>query len=419
MTAFRMLIATLALTLSASAFAQAPAAPAEPPKAPLATVYGTLNVNFQYAEASDATAGSASDISGRTAVSIDSSNIGVRGGLDVEHGLKVVYQCETQASIDGMDVRGLCNRNSRVGLQSNFGTLFYGNWDAPLKAAAYGTKADDPFGNTDVFGYQGIMGSPGFNTRSGAFTGGVQAGFDLRAANSIAYWSPKFSGVSFKVQYSADEARSVDGTVDPMLLGAAVNYDIGGLSVVAAGEYHEDAYGLRTITAANAGRTASKDMAWRLAAGYEVPLPVGALTFMGMLEQLSYKQEDAAAVGNSLEDYSRFAWLLGAKFRMGNHEFRARFAQALGPSCTTAGGADCTSAVTDELAATQYAAGYAYHLAKSTQVYAYYTQIMNNDLAQYTFTVGGAQTATGGNVFASTPAGADPTAVGVGIRYAF
>ena len=199
MTAFRMLIATLALTLSASALAQAPAAPAEPPKAPLATVYGTLNVNFQYAEASDATAGSASDVSGRTAVSIDSSNIGVRGGLDVEHGLKVVYQCETQASLDGMDVRGLCNRNSRVGLSSNFGTLFYGNWDAPFKAAAYGTKADDPFGNTDVFGYQGIMGSPGFNVRSGAFTGGVQAGFDLRAANSVAYWSPKFAGFSFKV----------------------------------------------------------------------------------------------------------------------------------------------------------------------------------------------------------------------------
>ena len=160
-------------------------------------------------------------------------------------------------------------------------------------------------------------------------------------------------------------------------------------------------------------------MAWRLSAGYEVPLPVGALTFMGMLEQLSYTQDDAAAVGNSLEDYSRLAWLVGAKFRMGNHEFRARFAQALGPSCTFADGSDCDSAVTDELGATQYAVGYAYHLAKTTQVYAYYTQIMNKDLAQYTFTVGGAADRRGRQRVRRHAGGADPMAVGVGIRYAF
>jgi predicted porin len=115
------------------------------------------------------------------------------------------------------------------------------------------------------------------------------------------------------------------------------------------------------------------------------------------------------------------AWYLGAKFRTGNHELRARFSQALEPNCTLADGSDCPDAVTDERGAQQYALGYAYHLAKSTQIYAFYTQIMNDDAAQYTFSVGGPQTGSGSTdyLFAATPAGADPLAVGVGMRYAF
>ncbi len=211
----------------------------------------------------------------------------------------------------------------------------------------------------------------------------------------------------------------MDGTVDPMLLGASVNYDLGGLSVVAAGEYHEDAYGLRTITGANAGRTASKDMAWRLAPGTRSPSPSAPSRSWACWSSsptrrttrppsATASRTTAASPGSSAPSS---AWATTSS--------AAASPRPSARAARTADGADCDSAVTDELAATQYAVGYAYHLAKSTQVYAYYTQIMNNDLAQYTFTVGGAQTATGGNVFGATPAGADPTAVGVGIRYAF
>jgi predicted porin len=390
-----------------------PVAPAPKPAAapaPLVTVYGTLNVNLQYTEASDATSGSAADVSPRTAVSIDSSNIGVRGALDIAHGMKAVYQCETQASIDGLDTRAICNRNSRIGLSGTFGTLFLGNWDTPYKALAYGTKADDPFGNTDVFGFQGLFGSPGYGVRSTAFSGAANAGFDQRAANSVAYWSPKFSGLSFKLQYSTNEQRSADGIVDPQLVAAGVNFDLGGLSLGAAAEYHEDAYGLRTITGANASRNASKDMAWKLAAGYELPLGVGALTVMGMVEQLLYEQENA---GDGFSDYDRLAWLVGAKFRTGAHEFRARYSQALDPNADAATGTTLAANAEDELGAQHYALGYAYHATKSTQLFAFFTQILNDDAARYTFGVGGA------TAVLATPAGADPMAFGVGIRQAF
>lgn len=393
-----------------------PVAPAPKPAAapaPLVTLYGTLNVNLQYTEASDATSGSAADISPRTAVSIDSSNIGVRGALDVGAGLKAVYQCETQASIDNVaDTRALCNRNSRIGLSGSFGTLFLGNWDTPYKAATYGTKADDPFGNTDVFGFQGIFGSPGYNVRSQVWLGTQPGAFDLRASNVAAYWTPKFGGLSAKVQYGTNETRSADGIVDPHLVSAVVNYDLGGLSLAATGEYHEDAFGLRTITGANASRNSAKDMAWKLAAGYELPMGGGsALTIMGMVEQLLYEQENA---GDGFSDYDRLAWLVGAKFRTGAHEFRARYAQALDPNIDAATGTTLAANAEDELGAQQFAVGYAYHLAKSTQLFAFYTQILNDDRAQYTFSVGGAPGMGGG-----TPAGADPMAVGLGIRLAF
>lgn len=434
MTSLKKLIAVVAVSLPLVAMAQpapepppaaAPAEPAPPPaakpapapaKPPLAQIYGTLNVNLQYTEASDATAAGA-NVKPREAISIDSSNIGVRGTLDVGQGISATYQCETQASVDGEDLRAICNRNSRVGLSSGFGTLFYGNWDTPYKALAYGTKADDPFGNTDVFGYQGIFGSPGYGVRSTAFNGAAlpatgNAGFDQRAANSVAYWSPKVSGLSARIQYSVDEFRSADGRVDPQLLAAGVNYDAGGLSVAAGAEYHEDMFGIRTINAANAGTNAAKDWAWRVAAGYELPLGVGTVRVMGMVEQLTYQQENAGA---GFKDYSRFAWLAGATFRTGNHEVRARYSQALDPDITAASGTTLAAGAEDDLAAQQYALGYAYHLAKSTQLFAFFTQIMNDDRARYTFGVSGAANVVGAN----TPAGSDPMAVGLGIRYAF
>jgi predicted porin len=414
MTSLRNSIAALAVSLPLVASAQ------EAPKPPLAQIYGTLNLNLQYTEAGDATAGSAADIEKSVALSIDSTNIGVRGQADVGHGLNVVYQCETQASIDGLDLRSLCNRNSRLGLSGMFGTFFVGNWDTPMKAAAYGTKADDPFGNTDVFGFQGILSSPGFNTRSSAYNGAQQRSFDLRAASAVAYWTPKFSGLSAKVLYGLPEGVPTSGTqVDPLLLSAAINYDLGGLSVFGAGEYHEDLYGLRSITGENADNVTAKDMAWRVGAGYELPLGVGTLNVMGMFEQLLYAQDDAAGV-DDLEDYDRMAWVLGAKFRTGNHEVRARYAMAMDPNCTVADGTDCGDATSD-LGAMQYALGYAYHLAKSTQIYAFFTQIMNEDDAQYTFTVGGPQNGSGATnyTYAAVPPGADPLAAGVGMRYAF
>ncbi len=438
----RLAVAALSLTLPAVAAAQAAAAPPAAPKASV-TVYGTLNVNLQSTMAKGATDPSQS-AQARGAVSTDSSNIGVRGSADVAFGLSAIGQCETSASIDAIGISGLCGRNSRVGLSGPYGTLFYGNWDTPFKAVTYGTKVDDPFGSTDVFGFQGIMGSPGFNARSGgwitAAAGGADVagpfpagstvhGFDTRAGNSVAYHSPAFYGASLKVQYAVDEFASASGPINANLLSAGVNYEWDGLSVLAAVERREDAAGLAVInraaatdgspaaafafdaTAGNTATLGSVDTAWKVGAGYELTSPAGATTLSFLIDQLNYAQDGAPA--DAIKEYSRLAWQVAAKHRYGDHELRARYDAAGEGDCTEADGSAFTCS-TDGYGARQLTLGYALHLSKSAQAYASYTKIMNDKNATYTLTIGGSSEIAG-----KTVAGADPQAIGLGIRYAF
>jgi predicted porin len=427
----KKLIVAALICLPSLAFAQAEAAKPAEPKPLAAAVYGTLNVNLQNTRQQG--------VQSRFAVSTDSSNIGFRGTAELRHGLGATFQCETSAAVDGIGASGICNRNSRVGITTPFGTIWYGNWDTPFKAASYGTKADDPFGNTDVYGYQGIMGSPGFNYRSGSFVAAAPAapnadagapnavhGFDLRAGNSVGFHSAKFEGLSFKIQYAADEFRSANGILAPQLYGAAVNFDQGPISVFASYDLHEDAMGLVVInspaasdgspaarpafnaTAPNSIAFGSKDQAWRIGAGYELGLPFGPLTVSAMYEQIKFEQENATA--NMVKEYSRPAWQIAAKQRFGDHELRARYSMASDGDCTVVG-ASCS---TDNYGANMLALGYAYYLAKSTQIYVHWAQITNKARAQYTLTIGGSPTVAG-----ATTAGGDPRALGLGVRMAF
>lgn len=410
------------------ALAQAAAEPAKPeaPKPPLVSIYGTLNVNFQITAARGATT-PAQTVEARNALSPDSSNIGVRGGLNVNEYVGATYQCEISAALDGITPAGICGRNSRIGVTGNWGTLWYGNWDTPYKAVAYGTKADDPFMNTDVYGFQSIMGSPGFNYRSSLWATASSTpiqGFDIRASNSVGYHSPKFYGLSVKLQYSANEFKNPTGTQSPALYGGAINFDYQGLSVLAAYERHDDGFGLVAInpaagpnfgvtTAANTAGTAtaaisSVDTAWRVGAGYLLDWSAGATTLSAMYEQLDLKQGGAPV--NAVKEYKRRAWQVALKHRYGAHELRARYSRAENGSVTLNGPAGSTNGY----GANMLAVGYAYFFAPSFQAYLHYAQILNGYNAQYTFTIGGSPAVAG-----ATPKGADPKALGLGLRYAF
>ena len=408
---------SVAVALAALPFLALAQAPAEPPKPPLYSIYGTLDANLHYTTATGATTPT-EDVAGRTSVSFDSSNIGIRGTLMVDDYIGATYQCETAASGDGIAGAVLCNRNSRIGLTGNWGTLWYGNWDTPFKAAAYGTKADDPFNKTDVYGFQSIMGSPGFNYRSGTWASTNDpriTGFDIRAQNSVGYWSPKFYGVSLKLQYSVNEFMTPNATRDPWLAGAVLNWDYGPFSILAAYETHHDGYALVAINGApNTSAQHSTDWAWRAGAGYQFDFTGGNATLSAMADQLTLEQKDATAVGAATK-YVRLAWQVALKLRFGDHELRARYSTADDGKLTgvAAPGVLATVDATD-FGASMLALGYAYWIAPSLNVYLHYAQITNKPNAQYTFTIGGSPAVAGG-----TPAGADPMAIGLGTRYTF
>ncbi|HET6413403.1 MAG TPA: porin [Anaeromyxobacter sp.] len=416
----------LAAAAQAAANTSAPAAAPEGFKLPF-TIYGTLNLNFQDSKMQGA-ANPALNVNPRTLVSTDSSNIGIRGTFDVAGGLQVVYQCETSAAINGVSVSGICNRNSRVGLGSPvYGTLFYGNWDTPYKATTFGTKADDPFYATDVWDFESILTSPGFNTKtSGWVTGSATpvTSFAVRLNNTVAYHSPKWSGVSFRLAYGASYFKNATGTQNPYLYSACANYDNGPISVGAGWEQHHDGFALVAAnpaaalafgaTAANTAGAAnvpmhSSDSAWHVAAGYELGWAAGATTLGGMYEQIMLDQSDTPT--GSVKSYNRAAWQLTLKHRVGSHELRGRYSMADQGSADLVGGAAST---TSGYGASGYAVGYGYFLAPTAQVYLHYTIIQNAHRAQYTFGTAGSPTIAG-----ATPAGADPQAIGLGIRYSF
>jgi predicted porin len=436
MTSLKKLIAVLAVSLPLAASAQQAAAPA----APLYQIYGTLNVNGQYVEISRPAYGKGTNIAGRTAVSTDSSNIGIRGTADTgQAGLSVVYQCETSAAVDGDGVSGICNRNSRLGLSHAYGTLFYGNWDSPYKAVWYGTKADDAFGNTDIYDAAGLMGSPGFKTKSSAglsatgpavppATGTAATGsatFNVRTANSVTYFSPKVEGVQLKAQYGTNERASNNGALTGALYSAALNYDRGPLSVLAAYERHDDWSGLNVVGAIPStgaagtnivGAKSTVDQGVRVGAGYEIGTPYGATTIGAVWELLTlgYANTHPPLVADQVKEVKRQAIMGNLKHRMGNHELRLRYAYADHGSCklfNPTPGSTCTTA---GFGAQQYALGYAYYLSAAAQVYAYYTRIENERNATYTFATGGPAALT-----AAWSAGADPIGAGLGLRYAF
>jgi predicted porin len=435
MTSLRNFIAAVAVSLPLLAAAQAPAEA----KAPLYSFYGTLNGNLQWSEAHDSAAGIGSNIRERMSVSIDSSNVGIRGTANVAHGLGVTYQCETSAAFDGITTNVaatpavltfLCNRNSRLGLtHGTYGTIFLGNWDTPFKSLAYGTKADDPFGNTDAFGANDIMGEgpTGGVITSGFATSSTSriASFDVRASNSVAYWSPKIMGLGLRAQHAVNEfsnnrnVAALPGTttLNPSLTSVGVNYDRGPFSVGAAWEMHRDVRGLRAM-GLNATDSPSDDRGWRVAAGYELPNPFGATTVGVVYESLKYTQRRLGA--GQIREYSRPALGANVKHRMGPHEFRGRFNWADKGDCEfeqpVAGAPGCDPSGTS---AHQVTLGYAYYLATSTQVFASWTKLSNGRLANYSLSAGGGTTGSNLLVGANLPAGADPQALGVGIRYAF
>jgi predicted porin len=194
---------SLAIAAVIPAFAQAEKVEIELPK-----FYGKVNVSVQATDEAD------TNIS---EVVSNASRLGVKGKIDLNHGLEGVYKAEYQTAVDNGDAdsktdgnQAFSQRNIYAGIKGGFGQVIVGKFDTPLKKAQ--KKVDL------------------FNDLEGDIKSAITAS-DNRASNSTQYSTPKLAGLTANVAHIASEDETVnDGTSASVTYSrdkiyAAVAYD--------------------------------------------------------------------------------------------------------------------------------------------------------------------------------------------------
>ncbi len=137
------------------------------------------------------------------------SYIGVRGGREVQSGLRFVYQVETQidvtatpgpSTVPDNTIKGaFASRNSYLGIASDWGAVKLGKTDTPYKLS---TARMDPF-SASIGDYNSIMGNTGGDNR---------AEFDGRLSHALWYESPNMGGFRVNALWAPGQNRSADNS---------------------------------------------------------------------------------------------------------------------------------------------------------------------------------------------------------------
>jgi len=189
---------SLAIATVLPAFANAEKVEIELPK-----FYGKINVSVQNTQEGAASI---------SEVVSNASRLGVKGNIDLKHGLQGVYKAEYQTAVDDGDNSGqtFSQRNIFGGIKGDFGQVIVGQFDTPLKKAQ--KKIDL------------------FNDLEGDIKN-VITNSDNRTKNTVQYNTPKIAGLVATVAHIASEDETVnDGTSSSLTYSrkkfyAAIAYD--------------------------------------------------------------------------------------------------------------------------------------------------------------------------------------------------
>ena len=167
--------------------------------------YGKVNVSVQNTQ--EEGKGSISEL-----VS-NASRLGVKGKIELKHGLEGIYQLEYETHVDDGEKeedQTFSQRNIFAGIKGDFGQVIVGKFDTPFKKAQ--SKIDL------------------FNDLEGDIKS-VISSHDNRKSNTIQYSTPKMSGLVATVAHIASEVETVnDGTSSSLTFSqkniyAAIAYD--------------------------------------------------------------------------------------------------------------------------------------------------------------------------------------------------
>jgi predicted porin len=380
----KFIVLLVAGLVSGAAFAQGkPAAPSNN-----VTLYGRLDLAYIYSK---------SDYKKFQGIASAPSMLGFRGEEALGGGLKAIYQFEWGIMADtgtgpGMDP-AIGRRYTWVGLAGNFGSVTVGrqvtpNEDYMIPTGAFGTNGVRPFGNfRSKFSFMNPS--------------------ELRWDNSIAYNSPNFSGLEFRVMYAFGEkvntSKSANGyncttgtppntcyesadTSDAAKLALGVKYANGPLYLTAFYEAKADddsqkAWGVD----GNAGFGAK---GWGIGGGYD---------FKVVRLYANYMQERANNGGlsvrpaNSGSDKQAF-WTIGAAIPVSSAgtvlldygQYKDYLNTPANCMVPAVGGCRVVSNAPVNMGAQggksrAYMVGYRHGLSRRTSLYAYASQFKNDD----------------------------------------
>ena len=301
-------------------------------------LYGRLNIGIEALHSS----GTGDNLQ---RLSNNRSVLGFRGTENLGGGWQALFQVEGTLALD-TGAGGIAARDTRVGIQGPWGTLFGGNWTLPYNSA---TSILDPFYPTTA-GYMSLMGNGAGATVSNTSN---TYSFDRRQQNSVHYWTPAWAGWSARVARGMGEERPLDGA-RPSLMSAALIYDSGPLYGTLAHEDHHDYQGR-----GHSDRGSKLGLAWRVN---------GATQLAAVVESLRYE----TATGK----LRRRSVYVSATHQAGRHGLRfglARAQSASGSAVETIG----TVRAGPGTGATHATIGYDYLLSKRSSLFAYYTRLDN------------------------------------------
>lgn len=336
-------------------------------------LYGRLNASVEYVKASATADGPRLS---QQRVSNNRSVLGFRGSEDLGGGVSAIFQVEGTLSLD-TGAGELARRDTRVGLDGGFGTLFAGHWVTAYNGATSGL---DPFYPTTA-GYMSIIGNG-----AGAAVDNVNnlSSFDRRQANSIHYWSRPWKGIGLRLTHGLAEERPSSGA-KPSLTSVAAVYDQGPWYATLAHERHHEYQG-----------PGLRDSGTKLA----VARRFGDTRVALLAERLEYETPAGGL--------DRNAWYVSVTHQLGAHGLRLGLARA-GDGKGAGGNRVGFIRGGARTGATHVTLGYEYTLSKRTALHAYVAHLDNEANGGYDFAINSLGAAPGATLKGAT----------LGLRHAF
>ncbi len=424
------------------------------------TIYGWQNWSYEFItvdnEQSD---GGDRDID---RISNNAANIGFSASIDTGmsmggQAIMANFRCEQFTFHNRFGGSGFfgfndfCNRNSKISLSGAFGELMLGQWLLPHNESVAAWV--DPFYDAGADSHTSIMGSVGYGTRffnggfgfdNGGGFGGItnfgcvadgdddgntdtcSAGgfgaannaFNRRQNGIVQYWSPNINGFNFRLattnaqQDEAFQYFSGNGDIevttgtdevqelDPRIWSTSLAYE----NTLASGDnvWFAVTYEIHDEWAAvDFACEDSDDTSWRVAGRYIKSWGNGMSTWISaMYEDIEYDHENCSRSAGPLggdSEFDRSAWMVSGKQTFGNgFDFRFSYMDADEFECDST--TDCNGVGESDTDATAFNLGIFYTMPAGTELRLTYSEVDNEDNANYDFGISPAGVNTGEDV---------------------